>query len=67
MVIPADVRATLGLHPGEVLHLHIKDERLVFERPRRAAAQLRGLARGMTGRSLVDELLAERRAEAEAQ
>ena len=36
------------------------------ERPRRAAAQLRGLARAVTGRSLLEELLAERRAEVAA-
>lgn len=66
VVIPAEVRAALGLQPGEALHLRVEDERMVLERPRRAAAQLRGLARAVTGRSLVDELMAERRAEAVA-
>lgn len=66
VVIPAEVRAALDLQPGESLHLHVEDERLVLERPRRAAAQLRGLARAVTGRSLLDELLAERRAEVAA-
>ncbi len=66
VVIPAEVRAALGLQPGDALHLRVEDERMVLERPRRAAAQLRGLARAVTSRSLVDELLAERRAEAAA-
>lgn len=66
LVIPADVRAALGLQAGEALHLHLEHDRLVLERPRRAAARLRGLARTTTGRSLVDKLLAERRAEATA-
>lgn len=66
MVIPAKVRAALGLQPGEALHLHVENERLVLERPRGAAAQLRGLARAVTGRSLADELMAERRAEVAA-
>ena len=66
LVIPAEVRAALGLQAGEALHLHIEEERLVLERPRRAAAQLRGLARAVTGRSFLDELLAERRAEVAA-
>lgn len=66
VVIPAEVRAALSLQPGEALHLRVEDERMVLERPRRAAAQLRGLARTVTSRSLVDELLAERRAEAAA-
>lgn len=59
VVIPADIRAALGLQPGEALHLHVEDQRLVLERPRRAAPQLRGLARAVTGRSLLDELRAE--------
>lgn len=66
VVIPAQLRATLGLQPADVLHLHVEDARLVLERPHRAAAQLRGLARPATGRSLLDELLAERRAEVTA-
>lgn len=66
VVIPAEVRAALGLQPGDALHLRVEDERMVLERPLRAAAQLRGLARAVAERSLVDELLAERRAEAAA-
>lgn len=62
LVIPATVRDALGLAPGDHLHLHLDGSRLVLERPEDAAAELRGLAAVAPGsRSLVDELLAERR------
>jgi antitoxin PrlF len=65
LVIPAEVRAALGLSPGDRLHLHVSGATLVLERPQDAVAELRGLAaRVPKGRSLVDELLAERRAAA---
>ena len=62
LVIPADVRASLGLAPGDRLHLHVDGQRLVLQRPADAARELRGLAAMVPRtRSLVDELLAERR------
>jgi AbrB family looped-hinge helix DNA binding protein len=62
LVIPAEVRAALGLAPGDRLHLHLSGSRLVLERQQDAVAELRGLAAGVPGnRSLVEELLAERR------
>lgn len=62
LVIPADVRTALGLAPGDRLHLHVSGYRLVLERQQDAAAELRGLAASVPrSRSLVDELLAERR------
>jgi AbrB family looped-hinge helix DNA binding protein len=62
LVIPADVRSALGLVPGDRLHLHVADQRLVLRRQQDAVAELRGLAAGIPRtRSLVDELLAERR------
>jgi len=62
LVIPAGVRAELGLQPGDRLHLQVRGRRLVLERPQDAIAELRGLARDVPrDRSLVDELLAERR------
>jgi antitoxin PrlF len=62
LVIPAEVRAALGLGPGDRLHLHVAGKRLVLERQQDAVAELRGLAaRVPKSRSLVDELLAERR------
>jgi AbrB family looped-hinge helix DNA binding protein len=65
LVIPAEVRAALGLAPGDRLHLHLAGQRLVLERPLDAVAELRGLGASIPRtRSLVDELLAERRAAA---
>jgi antitoxin PrlF len=68
IVIPAEVRAALGLAPGDHLHLHVSGGRLVLERPQDAVAELRRLASPVPkNRSLVDELLAERRAAAAAE
>jgi antitoxin PrlF len=68
IVIPTKVRAALGLAPGERLHLHVVGHRLVLERQQDAAAELRGLAANVPrGRSLVEELLAERRLAAAAE
>ncbi len=68
LVIPADVRTALGLAAGDRLHLHVAGHRLVLERQQDAAAELRGLASNVPRtRSLVDELLAERRLAAAAE
>ncbi len=68
IVIPAEVRAALGLSPGDRLHLHLAGGRLVLERPQDAVSELRRLgATGPQARSLVAELLAERRAAAAAE
>ena len=65
IVIPAEVRAALGLAPGDRLHLHLAGQRLVLERQQDAVAELRGLAAKVPrSRSLVEELLAERRSAA---
>lgn len=62
VVLPAEVRAALGLGPGDRLHLQVSGQRLILERDRDAVAELRGLAACVPRtRSLVDELLAERR------
>jgi len=62
LVIPAEVRAALGLGPGDLLHLHLSGQHLVLERQQDAVAELRGLGASIPkARSLVDELLAERR------
>lgn len=62
LVIPADLRAALGLVAGDRLHLHLAASRLVLERQQDAVAELRGLAGDLSkSRSLVEELLAERR------
>ena len=62
LVIPAEMRTALGLVPGDRLYLHVVGQRVVLERQQDAAAELRGLALEVPqARSLVDELLAERR------
>lgn len=67
VVIPSEVRAALGLAPGDRLHLHLAGRRLVIERAEDAVAELRGLADALPrNRSLVDELLHERRLAAAA-
>ena len=67
MVIPADVRTALGLAPGDELHLHVDGHRVMLERQQDAVGELRGFAASVPkGRSLVDELLADRRLAASA-
>lgn len=67
LVIPAEVRAALGLSAGDRLHLRLTDHRVVLERSQDAVAELRGLGSTVPqSRSLVDELLAERRVTAAA-
>ena len=62
LVIPAEVRSALSLSPGDRLHLRLVGQSLVLEPHRNAAAELRGLAAGVARtRSLVEELLEERR------
>jgi antitoxin PrlF len=68
LVIPAEIRKALGLAPGDRLHLRVAAGRLVLERPQDAVSALRRLGAAVPpGRSLVEELLAERRAEAAAE
>jgi len=68
LVIPTEVRVALGLAPGDQLHLHVAGSRLVLERPQDAVDELRTLAKDVSkSRSLVDELLAERRLAAAAE
>jgi len=68
LVIPAEVRAALGLVPGDRLHLHMAGPRIVLERQPDAVAELRTLAGEVPqSRSFVEELLAERRLAAAAE
>ena len=65
VVIPAEIRAALGLSAGDRIHVRVDGARIVMERPQDAIDELRSLGRDRAlNRSLVDELLAERRAEA---
>lgn len=61
-MIPADIRAALGLEAGDRLHLHAYGSVLMLERPIDAVADLRALASDVpASRSFVEELLEERR------
>jgi AbrB family looped-hinge helix DNA binding protein len=65
LVVPAPLRRRLGIEAGDVLVARAEDGRLVLE-PRDAilARLQRRFAKIPADVSLVDELLAERRAEA---
>lgn len=68
LVIPADVRAALGLSPGDRLHLHVAGPHLTLQRQSDVISELRALGGGVPKtRSLVDELLVERRLAAETE
>lgn len=67
MVVPASIRKALGLEPGVRLTFRLDGEDIVLttrEAAMRRAKKMFRDARGLKGRSLVDELIAERRAEA---
>jgi AbrB family looped-hinge helix DNA binding protein len=65
LVIPANLRRELGLVPGERVSLHLAGTQLVLERQSDAVNALRRIGESVPRtRSLVDELLAERRAAA---
>lgn len=67
LVIPAEVRTALGLRAGDQLHLHVTDNEIALRRQTDAVAELRALGSGVPAhRSLVSELLAERRVAAAA-
>ncbi len=64
LVLPAQVRRRLKLHPGDKLTLTItEDGGMRLESRRQALRKLRGSFSHL-GQGLVDELLAERRKEA---
>ena len=68
LVIPVEIRVALGLDAGDRLHLHVTGQRRPADVRAQAVAELRGLAASVPkSRSLVDELLAERRLAAAAE
>jgi AbrB family looped-hinge helix DNA binding protein len=65
LVLPSAVRRELDLKPGTHMLLSTEEDGSLQLRPYRAvAAQNRGLLRDLSGGSMVDELLTERRREA---
>ncbi len=67
VVIPAEVRRELELAEGDDLLVRVEDRRILLERRADAVARLRGRYAHLqpAERSLVDELIAERREEAQ--
>ncbi len=65
LVIPAAIREALELHPGDSLIVRVDDGRVVLEKREQVLARLQALFAHIPAEvSLVDELIAERRAEA---
>lgn len=65
LVVPATIRESLQLRPGDKLIARVEDGRLVLEKREHVIARLRAhFANVPQGVSLADELIAERRAEA---
>ena len=67
VVIPASIRKNLNLEVGDELILQVRGSEIVLVGRAQALRAARQLLRGKVqhGRSLVDELLAERRSEAQ--
>jgi AbrB family looped-hinge helix DNA binding protein len=65
VVIPALLRRQLGFEPGDRLIARLEDGRLILEKPETIKHRLKArFAHLPRGKSLADELLAERREEA---
>ena len=65
LVIPAEIRRRLGLGTGDTLLLRVQEESLVLETREAVLARVKAAFDDVPRDvSLVDELLAERRAEA---
>lgn len=65
IIVPAAFRKAMGVAPGDTLTLQLDDHGEVRLRPAKTALErLRARLRLLSTRSVVDELIAERRAEA---
>ena len=66
LTIPAQVRRAAGIEPGDKLVVYVEDGRVIIETRDQLTARIkRDLATTWTGTgSVVDELIADRRAEA---
>ena len=64
VVVPAPVREALDLEEGVQLLLYVDHDVMHLEKARDVVMAARGMFADNSGRSLVDELLEERRAEA---
>lgn len=66
LVIPVEVRRTLNLQPGDKLLFVVEDDQVRLTTRRALVDSIYGAFAAPDGRCIVDEFLAERRAEAEA-
>ena len=66
LVVPAPIRKALGFAVGEKLVARVKDEHLVIEKAAAVERRLHERFRKVAGRSLAEELLAERHLEAQS-
>lgn len=67
VVIPAELRRELGLAEGDTLVFERDGDKVVLKTYEQVVREVQSVFRGMLGentRSMVDELIAERRAEA---
>ena len=65
VVIPATIRKELGLEPGDTLGVRLQGHQLILEKREHILARLKArFADAPRDVSLVDELIAERRADA---
>ena len=64
LVVPAPIRKALGFRSGEALVARVEGGRLVIEKPEAVERRLHAWFRKFEGRSLAEELIAERREEA---
>jgi AbrB family looped-hinge helix DNA binding protein len=67
LVLPAAIRAELELEAGERLIISVGPEGVTLRPLRSIAEHARGLLAGRLSPGAVDQLVAERRAEAEAE
>lgn len=65
ILIPAELRRQAGLTPGARVHIRAGADGIVVATPAAARRRLRSLFTGLP--SLADELIADRRAEAESE
>lgn len=63
LVVPAPIRKALGFEPGDALVARAHNDRLIVEKSDVVERRLRAYFRKFRGRSLADELIAERREE----
>jgi AbrB family looped-hinge helix DNA binding protein len=61
LVIPAEIRERLGIEPGAKIAISVEGSRIVLQPVNQRIDELYGIFR--SDRSLVDELIAERREE----